>query len=77
MQKSKEDKQYDDLGKLMKLTVSRWKTWEWFNLNYLQDNKFTMIEWKFYNRFFPKSKATSCSTYSRDPMQAKYVNSSI
>ena len=24
------------------------------------------IEWKFYNKFFPKSKATSCSTYSRD-----------
>ena len=28
-----------------------------------------MIEWKFYNRFFPKSKATSCSTYSCDHTQ--------
>ena len=28
-----------------------------------------MIEWKFYNKYFPKSKATSCSTYSREPMQ--------
>ena len=30
-----------------------------------------MIEQKFYNRFFHKSKTTSCSTYSRDHTQLR------
>jgi len=37
-----------------------------FKVKNLEANKFTMIKWKFYNRFFLKSKATSCSTYSCD-----------
>ena len=34
MRKSKEDKRYDDLGKPIKPTVSMYKIWEEFNLNY-------------------------------------------
>ena len=42
MRKSKEDKQYDDLEKLMKPSSFKVKkTWREFNLNYPQDDKFT------------------------------------
>ena len=36
--------QYDDLGKPMKVVVSREKLWGGFNLVILKVNKFTMIE---------------------------------
>ena len=44
MWKSKKDKQYDDLGKPMKLSNFKVKNWGGVNLNYPQGNKFTMIE---------------------------------
>ena len=42
------------------------KIWGGFNLAILIVKKFIVIEWKFTIDFLPKSKATSCRSYSHD-----------
>ena len=49
-----------------RMHYSLWKSQHFTTTKLSSGQQIHSIEWKFYNKFFPKSKVISCNTYSCD-----------